>query len=93
LVRFGSVWFGLVRFGSVWFGSFWNFLQTQQQKNGDNSENNDYNDNGNDIKKNEKDYTKIDPFVQHTDLLISYHGEGDPKCATNTSIFFLNINN
>ena len=76
--------------------SFWNFLQTQQHKNGDNSENNDYNDyndNGNDIEKNEKDYTKIDPFVQRTDLLISYHGEGDPKCATNTSIFFLNINN
>ena len=24
---------------------------------------------------------KNDPFLQRTDLLISYHGEGDPKCG------------
>lgn len=40
-------------------------------------QNNSSSNTNNNNKKNNSD----DPFVQRTDLLISYHGEGNPKCG------------
>jgi hypothetical protein len=59
--------------------SFWGFLKNLRRENTNNAaatriENSDRNNNTN---KNNSD----DPFVQRTDLLISYHGEGNPKCG------------
>ena len=62
--------------------SFWDFLKARHGNGGGGDNNNKGNNKGN----NEGETTMTnrnddDPFVQRTDLLISYHGEGNPKCG------------
>jgi hypothetical protein len=53
--------------------SFWNFLKGLSGSGGGKHQNHT-------IERNE-DETEDDTFVSRNDLLISYHGEGNPKCG------------